>query len=190
MPAYKIAVFVSGGGTNFQSVLDHIHEGKLRSQVILCHSNKEDAYGLKRAEKAGIPTLVTRDDHVLLEALKEKEVDLIVLAGYLRILSKEFLEAISYPIINIHPSLLPKHGGMGMYGIHVHEDVFKDGDKISGATVHFVNSKVDGGEILLQESTAIEDCKSPQEIQEKVLKIEHQLLPKAIGKLESKEGLV
>lgn len=190
MPAYKIAVFVSGGGTNFQSILDHIHEGKLRSQVVLCHSNKEDAYGLKRAEKAGIPTLVTRDDHVLLEALKEKEVDLIVLAGYLRILSKEFLEAISYPIINIHPSLLPKHGGMGMYGIHVHEDVLKDGDKISGATVHFVNSKVDGGEILLQESTAIEDCKSPQEIQEKVLKIEHQLLPKAIGKLESKEGLV
>ena len=76
MPAYKIAVFVSGGGTNFQSILDHIHEGKLQSQVVLCHSNKEDAYGLKRAAKAGIPTLVTRDDHVLLEALKEKEVDL------------------------------------------------------------------------------------------------------------------
>ncbi len=184
MRTYKIAVFVSGSGTNFQSILDAMDRGGFQSKVLLCHSNKEDAYGLERAKKHGIDCLVSRDDDEILQALESRGIDLIVLAGYLRILSDYFLENFKGLILNIHPSLLPKYGGMGMYGIHVHEAVYAHGERESGATVHLVTGVVDGGQIILQESTGIEDCHSPEEIQAKVLKIEHRLLPKAIAHLE------
>ena len=184
MRTYKIAVFVSGSGTNFQSILDAMDAGAFGSKVVLCHSNKKDAYGLTRAKNHGIPTLVSKDDDEILQALEDYDIDMVVLAGYLRILSDKFFFFFKGFILNIHPSLLPKYGGMGMFGIHVHEAVFAHGDKRSGATVHLVTSVVDGGKILLQEDTSIEDCKSPEEIQARVLEIEHRILPRAIGQLE------
>ena len=178
----KMAVFVSGGGTDLQSVIDACQSGQINGEIKLVVSNRKNAYGLTRASNAGIETaIVKNNDHLLVEMLKEREIDLIVLAGYLAILTDELIDAYPCKIINIHPSLIPSFCGPGFYGMHVHEAVLKRGVKVSGATVHFVSSEVDGGPIILQEACDISDLDKAEDIQERVLEIEHRILTQAVA---------
>ena len=176
----KIAVFISGGGTDLQSLIDSVHE---KSGVIrLVVSSREDAYGLERAKRKGIETMVLPKgdyDSALLEELKKREVEWIVLAGFLKILSPEFIRHFPRHIVNIHPSLIPAFSGPGFYGMRVHEAVYRAGVKWSGATVHFVSEVVDGGAILLQEVVPVLEADGPEEIAGKVLEVEHRILPAA-----------
>ena len=178
----KIAVFVSGGGTDLQSVIDAVENGSINGEIVLVVSNRKNAYGLKRAELAGIETAVVRkDDELLVKMLQERNVDLIVLAGYLAILTDVLIDAYPNKIINIHPSLFPRFCGPGFYGMHVHESVLARGVKVTGATVHFVSNEVDGGPIILQEACNIDDLDNASDIQARVLEIEHRILPKAVA---------
>lgn len=177
----KIAVFVSGGGTNLQSLIDAVERKEINGEIKLVISNRMKAYGLERARLHNIKAECIKDQNIIIQRLKEEEIDLIVLAGYLAIISEELVSLYKDRIINIHPSLIPSFCGPGMYGIHVHERAFERGVKVSGATVHFVYEEVDGGPIILQRAIDISDCKSPEEIQEKILlNIEHKLLPEAV----------
>lgn len=178
----KIAVFISGGGTDLQSVIDAVENKSINGEIVLVVSNRKNAYGLERAKKAGIETAVVRkNDELIVKMLKERNVDLIVLAGYLAILTDVLIDAYPNKIINIHPSLIPSFCGPGYYGMHVHEKVLERGVKITGATVHFVNGEVDGGPIILQEACNIDDLDDPEDIQARVLEIEHRILPKAVA---------
>lgn len=177
----KIAVLISGSGTNLQALIDAQHNNLFNGKIELVIANKKNAYGLERAKLAGIEALCIKDEQVLLKKLSEKEIDLIVLAGYLAIISNEFIEKYNHRIINIHPSLIPSFCGKGFYGIHVHEHAFNRGVKVSGATVHFVTNDVDGGPIILQRAIDISDCNSPEQIQEKILyNVEHKILVEAV----------
>lgn len=177
----KIAVFISGGGTDLQSLIDSVHE---KSGVIrLVVSSREDAYGLERAKRKGIETMVLPKgdyDSALLEELKKREVEWIVLAGFLKILTPAFIRHFPRHIVNIHPSLIPAFSGPGFYGMRVHEAVYRAGVKWSGATVHFVSEVVDGGAILLQEVVPVLKADGPEEIAGKVLEVEHRILPAAV----------
>ena len=177
----KIAVFISGGGTDLQSLIDSVHE---KSGVIrLVVSSRGDAYGLERAKAVGIETMVLPKgdyDSVVLEELERREVEWIVLAGFLKILSPELIRHFPRHILNIHPSLIPAFSGPGFYGMRVHEAVYRAGVKWSGATVHFVSDIVDGGAILLQEVVPISEEDGPEEIARKVLELEHRILPFAV----------
>lgn len=177
---FRIAVFASGSGSNLEALIQAQRDRYFSSEICLVVSNKKDAFALERARNHGIKTYVEEDSKSLLARLKEEGVDLIVLAGYLKILGQDLLDAYKGRIINIHPSLLPKFGGKGMYGLHVHEAVFAAKEKRSGASVHFVTEEVDGGEIILQSSLNIESLGSPEEIQKAVLILEHQALKTAI----------
>ena len=178
----KIAVFISGGGTDLQSVIDAVENKSINGKIVLVISNRKNAFGLERAKKAGIETAVVRkDDELIVKMLKEREVDLVVLAGYLAILSDVLIDAYPNKIINIHPSLIPSFCGPGYYGMHVHEKVLARGVEVTGATVHFVNKEVDGGPIILQEACNIDDLDDPEDIQARVLEIEHRILPKAVA---------
>lgn len=177
----KIAVLISGSGTNLQALIDAYKNNELNGEISIVISNRKKAYGLERAKNAGIETMHIKDEELLIKTLKEKNIDLIVLAGYLAIVSDKLINLYENKIINIHPSLIPSFCGSGFYGIHVHEHAFKRGVKLSGATVHFVSNVVDGGPIILQRSIDISDCNSPEEIQEKILyNIEHKLLVEAV----------
>ena len=177
----RIAVFVSGGGTNLQSLIDAINEGYMDAEIALVISSKENAYGLERARIANIKAEYIKDQSLIFSRLEEEGIDLIVLAGYLSIISEELINKYQNKIINIHPSLIPSFSGPGYYGLRVHKKVFERGVKVSGATVHFVSSEVDGGPIILQRAIDISDCKSPEEIQEKILiNIEHKILKEAV----------
>lgn len=177
----KIAVFISGGGTDLQSLIDEVHE---KSGVIrLVVSSRGDAYGLERAKAVGIETMVLPKgnyDSVLLEELERREVEWIVLAGFLKILSPEFIRHFPRHILNIHPSLIPAFSGPGFYGRRVHEAVYRAGVKWSGATVHFVSDVVDGGAILLQDVVPVLEEDGPEEIARRVLELEHRILPVAV----------
>ena len=177
----KIAVFISGGGTDLQSLIDSVHE---KSGVIsLVVSSRGDAYGLERAKIKGIETMVLPKgdyDNALLEELKKREVEWIVLAGFLKILSPELIRHFPRHIVNIHPSLIPAFSGPGFYGMRVHEAVYRAGVKWTGATVHFVSEVVDGGAILLQEVVPVLEADGPEEIAGKVLELEHRILPAAV----------
>ena len=191
----KMAVFISGGGTNLQSLIDGCQNGTIDGQIGLVVSNRKNAYGLERARKASIKAEVIRNQEKLMQCLEEEQIDFIVLAGYLAILPESLTTRYANKIINIHPSLIPSFCGPGYYGLHVHEAALKRGVKVSGATVHFVNEEVDGGPIILQEAVAIDDLETAEQIQLRVLEIEHRILPKAVnlycqGKLEVKEGRV
>lgn len=182
MPLKKIVVFLSGGGSNFQSLLDHVHG--IYGEIVLVISDNESAYGLQRAKKNNIDTIVIdnktiRDDE-LINILQKYNTDIIVLAGYLKIISKEVVKTYTNKIINIHPSLIPSFCGDGSYGIKVHEMVYNYGVKITGATVHFVDEGTDTGPIIMQKSIDIEDESNPKEIQKKVLKVEHEILPMCV----------
>lgn len=191
----KIAVLVSGGGTNLQAIIDAQQSGKIKSgEVALVISNNPDAYAIARAANAGIPavTVVNKGDSAEFEAnilrtLEKADIDLVVLAGFMSILSADFVSRYPKRIINIHPSLIPSFCGKGMYGIHVHEAALSYGVKVSGATVHFVNEVPDGGEIILQKAVRIRKDDTPVSLQQRIMKqAEWDILPRAV-EIVSKE---
>ena len=177
----KVAVLVSGGGTDLQSIMDACAAKEINAEVKLVISNCKSAYGLERARLAGIRAEWIKDEELILQCLEEMEIDLVVLAGYLAIVSDKLINRYENRIINIHPSLIPSFCGPGFYGLHVHEAALKRGVKVSGATVHIVSTVVDGGPIILQEAVDISDLTTAEEIQARVLKLEHRILPKAVG---------
>lgn len=188
MELKRIAVLVSGSGSNLQAILDKEIE-YINGKVVLVFSNIKSAYGLERARNHGVDAMsLSRKNfdsdeaynEKLVELLKEYNVDLIVLAGYLRIITPKLIDQFENQIINIHPSLLPSFGGKGCYGIHVHEKVLERGCKVSGATVHFVDHGADTGPIILQDALEIDQSWSPEDLQKAVLEIEHRLLPEAV----------
>ena len=179
----KVAVLVSGSGSNLQSILDY---GQASFKVEMVIGSKEGIYALERAKNKNIPTYVVSKEEYgsevsnkILELTKNR-VDLIVLAGYLSILDGEILKEFKDRIINIHPSLIPSFCGDKMYGIHIHNAVKASGVRFTGCTVHFVNEKVDGGAIILQEVVPVYFDDTAEDIQKRVLVEEHKLLPKAI----------
>lgn len=194
----KVAVLVSGSGSNLQSILDY---GQASFKVEMVIGSKEGIYALERAKNKNIPTYVVSKEEYgsevsnkILELTKNR-VDLIVLAGYLSILDGDILKEFKDKIINIHPSLIPSFCGDKMYGMHVHNAVRASGVKFTGCTVHFVNEKVDGGAIILQEVVPVYFDDTAEDIQKRVLVEEHKLLPKAIdlisrGKIEIIDGRV
>jgi phosphoribosylglycinamide formyltransferase-1 len=189
MKKLNLVVLASGGGTNLQAIIDNIQAGKLDARIKAVISNNSKAFCLERARKHNIPAIHlshkmfdTQDefDEKLLSILKEKEVDLVILAGYMKILSPKVIRTYRNKILNIHPALLPHFGGKGMYGIHVHEAVLKSGMKVSGVSVHIVDEIYDHGAIVLQRCVPVEDQDTPESLAERVLKVEHQLYPEAI----------
>ncbi len=190
----KIAVLVSGGGTNLQALIDAEKNGKIHDGVLsLVVSNKSDAYALKRAEKTGIPTAVISkkecgSQEVFEEKIKalldQNGISLIVLAGFMCILSEHFTSAYPERILNVHPSLIPSFCGEGFYGLHVHEAALAYGVKVTGATVHFVNEIPDGGKILMQKAVEVQDDDTPETLQKRVMEqAEWILLPAAVQKV-------
>ncbi|ONI43646.1 phosphoribosylglycinamide formyltransferase [Candidatus Epulonipiscioides gigas] len=185
---FNIAVFVSGSGSNLQAMIDK--QDTLKSKICCIISNKKDAYALIRAKNHNIPSFVVTKkgkagEQAIIEILEQFDINLIVLAGYLRILSSELINKYRGRIINIHPSLLPKYGGAGFYGLNVHKAVIENNEKISGATVHFVEEGIDTGKIILQKQLEIEEGETPESLQIKILtNIEHNLLVDSIKLLE------
>ena len=184
----RIAVFVSGGGTNLQALLDAQADGKLpHGEIALVISSQADAYALERAKSAGVPartvpsSLIQHDFEGAIGLLLERyRIDVIILAGFLSILSESFTKKWPRRILNVHPSLIPSFCGKGMYGLRVHEAALARGVKVTGATVHFVNEIPDGGEILLQKAVGVEDGDTPETLQRRVMEqAEWQLLPRA-----------
>lgn len=188
---FRVAVLVSGGGTNLQALIDAQRASELDSaQICLVISSSESAYALERAKKYGIETLVCRGkdaEQNILSALVKHDIQLVVLAGYLKILSGNFLNELPIPIINIHPSLLPAYGGKDYYGLRVHEAVLANKEKRSGATVHYVTAETDAGEILLQKEVAVHPGDSPETLQRRIMEeAEWKLLPEAVRYFASK----
>lgn len=185
----KIAVLVSGGGTNLQAILDAQKSGIIKNgEVVLVISNNEDAYALTRAANAGVKSVVikreTDFEQKIIDCLEEHGIELIVLAGFMCILSRSFTSRYSDRIINVHPSLIPSFCGKGFYGLHVHEAALERGVKLTGATVHFVNEIPDGGRIIAQKAVAIEENDTPETLQKRVMEnAEWIILPQAIEKV-------
>ena len=186
----KIAVLVSGGGTNLQAIIDAEKSGIIKSgTVALVISNNSKAYALERAAKAGIPSkcILKKEcgsqeafEQAITAALEEAGIELIILAGFMSILSKDFTDHFSRMIINVHPSLTPSFCGEGFYGLHVHEAALAKGVKVSGATVHYVNEVPDGGEIIAQKAVYVEEGDTPETLQRRIMEqAEWILLPQA-----------
>lgn len=187
----RIAVLVSGGGTNLQALIDAKNRGAIpEGEFAAVISSSPNAYALKRAEAAGIPTFVidrkayasNREMTVsLTELLQTQKIDLVVLAGFLYILTKELVNAYPNAIINVHPALIPSFCGEGCYGLHVHEKAIEYGVKVSGATVHFVSEECDGGPIILQKAVPVEEGDTPEALQRRIMEqAEWILLPQAV----------
>lgn len=187
----NIAVMFSGGGTDFQALIDGQSEHKFDGKIVVAVTSNGKAYGIERAKKAGIDCYVCRKadyaderarDEAVVEIFERYGVELIVLAGYLGILTEPLYEKYARRIINIHPALLPKYGGKGMYGLNVHKAVLAAGEKVSGATVHYVDAGTDTGEIILQRECPVPENATPEELQQKILnEIEHTLLVDAVA---------
>ena len=191
---FRIAVMVSGGGTNLQAIIDAIASGKIRNtEIVRVISNRKDAYALERAAKAGIDAVaVSRTDYqdkesfekALIRAVDEADADLIVLAGFLVVLPAELTDRYEGRMINIHPSLIPSFCGKGYYGLKVHEEALKRGVKVTGATVHFVDSGCDTGPIIMQKAVEVQDGDTPEILQKRVMEqAEWVILPEAIDRL-------
>ena len=187
----RVAVLVSGGGTNLQAILDAKAAGKIpHGEIVLVMSNRESAYALERARMAGIPALVLKKEkgmlpeaygELLLEILRQNNIGFVVLAGFLTILPESVIQAFEKRIINVHPSLIPAFCGTGYYGLKVHEAALAYGVKVTGATVHYVNEIPDGGKIIAQKAVDILPDDSPESLQKRVMvEAEWQLLPKAV----------
>ena len=192
----RVAVFISGGGSNLQSLIDATKSGILDARIVLVVSSSSKAYGLERARKENIDTFVYRpkksdspemaaDD--LLARLKEHEIDFIALAGYLKLLPANIVRAYRNRITNIHPALLPQYGGKGMYGHHVHEAVIANGEKVSGLTIHLVDEIYDNGRILHQEKVPVEPGDTPETLADRILEQEHKWYPRVLNKLIKEE---
>ena len=188
----RIAVLVSGGGTNLQALLDAQARGELKNgRIVLVLSSAEGAYALTRAENAGVETCVKARKaftsnremtRAILDVLKEKEIDLVVLAGFLHILTEELVTAYPNAILNVHPALIPSFCGAGYYGLKVHEKALEYGVKVTGATVHFVTEEPDGGPIVLQKAVAIQEGDTAEILQKRVMEeAEWKLLPRAVS---------
>ena len=188
----RIAVLVSGGGTNLQALLDAQGRGALKNGVIAAVvSSQPEAYALERAKTAGVPVYtVARRDYpdarsmtlALVELLRALKIDLVVLAGFLHILSPEMVQAYPNAILNVHPALIPAFCGKGAYGLHVHEQALAWGVKVTGATVHFVSEEPDGGPIVLQKAVEVLEDDTPQTLQRRVMEqAEWLLLPRAVS---------
>lgn len=189
MPRVKIGVLISGSGTNLQSIIDNIQNANIDAQISVVISNNKDAFGLTRAKEYNIKaTTINEKDYssfelfndAIIKELKNNQVELVVLAGYIKMLSKNFIENYRNKIINIHPSLIPSFCGKGYYGLKVHQAAIDYGVKLSGATVHFVDEEADHGPIIMQKCVCVDSYDTPQTLQQKVLKIEHEILPLAI----------
>ena len=187
----KIAVLVSGGGTNLQALIDACNSNIIKSgKIELVISSNPDAYALERAARASIPSAVVSKkecgsqdlfENRIKELLLKNDIDLVVLAGFMNILSAEFTKDYPERIINVHPSLIPSFCGKGFYGLHVHKAALEYGVKVTGATVHFVNEIPDGGKIILQKSVAIKKNDTPESLQRRVMEqAEWKILPKAV----------
>lgn len=200
----KIAVFVSGGGTNFEALINAQENGKIpHGEIVLMVSSSKTAYALKRAENHGIKSVVFSKKELgsqesfeeeILKNLEENDIQLIVLAGFMSILSKEFTKKYENRIINIHPSLIPSFCGEGFYGLHVHEAALKKGVKVTGATVHIVNEIPDGGPIIMQRAVYVEENDTPEILQKRVMEqAEWKILPESVelmcsGKVKIENG--
>jgi phosphoribosylglycinamide formyltransferase-1 len=179
----NIAVLISGNGTNLQAIIDNVKAGNINAKIVAVISNKADAFGLERAKKAGIPAYfidhkgIAREEHEqkIIEILEKHNVDLVVLAGYMRILTPLFVNKYKHRLINIHPALLPSFPGTDGYG-----DTWNYGCKVGGCTVHFVDEGVDTGPIIIQKVNEVKEDDTIESFKERGLKIEHQALPEAI----------
>ena len=176
----NIGVLISGGGTNLQAIIDETKSGGINGTVKLVISNKEDAYGLERARLSKIKAVYETDEDKIIELLKENNIDLIVLAGYLKIITPKFVDEFRNKIINIHPSLIPSFCGKGYYGEKVHQGVIDYGAKVTGATVHFVDEEADTGAIIMQEAVNVEQDDDAKSLAKRVLEVEHRILKESI----------
>lgn len=176
----KIAVLISGSGTNLQAIIDSCQNKIINGKISIVISNKENAYGLTRAKNASIKTLVCKDNDILLDTLIKEKIDLVVLAGYLKILPQKIIDKFESRIINIHPSLIPSFCGMGFYGRKVHEKVYEKGVKFTGVTTHFVTKDADDGPIIYQEIVKIDQEDTIDDIAKNVLEKEHKILIKSV----------
>ena len=197
MDKARIAVLVSGGGTNLQALLDAQTKGILKSgQICLVISNNPNAYALERAKNAGVESKVITKKEVgsqnafeqkIIDLLEEKQIDIIVLAGFMSILSENFTGRYPERILNVHPSLIPSFCGAGFYGLRVHDEALRYAVKVTGATVHFVNEIPDGGRIILQKSVAIRKGDTPEVLQKRVMEqAEWKILPRAVEMVSRK----
>ena len=201
----KIGVLVSGGGTNLQVVIDAIEAGKINAEIVTVVSSKKDAYALERAKKYNIETLwiskkqfdsFEKYEDTLIEHFKSRNVGLIIFAGFMIVLSGRFTDAFKNKIINIHPSLIPSFCGSGFYGIKVHKAALEKGVKVTGATVHFVDSGADTGPIIIQKAVEVKDGDTPEILQKRVMEqAEWMILPEAVdlfakGKLVVENNIV
>lgn len=187
----RIAVFVSGGGTNLQAILDKESQGLLNGEISLVVASKDNIYALQRAKNANKKAIVIdpkeyeskeKYEDALLDILNKENIDFIVLAGYLKVLTSHFISKYKDRIINVHPSLIPSFCGNGMYGLKVHEAALDYGVKVSGATVHYVNEITDGGKIILQKAVYINEDDTAETLQERIMKeAEWIILPEAIN---------
>lgn len=177
----NIGVLVSGGGTNLQAIIDETLAGNINGKVKVVISNKENAYGLERARQNNINAVFETDEDRIIEVLKEHNIDLVVLAGYLKIISPKFVNEFRNKMINIHPSLIPSFCGKGYYGQKVHQGVIDYGAKVTGATVHFVDEGADTGPIIMQETVVVKDDDDASSLAKRVLEIEHKILKKSIS---------
>lgn len=184
----KVAVLISGGGTNLQAIIDRSAAGELpHVELALVVSSRKNAGGLDKAERAGIKHIYIGKENFeqeLIKLLEEHEIDIIVLAGFLKILSSDFVSRYPDRIINVHPSLIPSFCGDGFYGLRVHEAALSYGVKVTGATVHFVNEVTDGGKIIAQRAVDVKDDDTPEILQRRVMEeAEWKLLPAAVEKV-------
>jgi phosphoribosylglycinamide formyltransferase-1 len=190
----RIAILASGGGSNMQSIVDACKTGILKdlAEVILTVSNSASAFVLERAKKENIKFVCIERKNFkteeffnkkILTELKNAKIDIVCLAGYMRIVGKDIVDEYKDRILNIHPALLPKFGGKGMYDHFVHESVVKAGETKSGATVHFANEEYDSGKIIMQKEVEVSKTDTPEDVAKKVLKVEHQIYPQAIKKI-------
>ena len=176
----NIGVLISGGGTNLQAIIDETKSGGINGTIKLVISNKENAYGLERARLSGIKAVYETNEDKIIGLLKENNIDLIVLAGYLKIITSKFVDEFRNKIINIHPSLIPSFCGKGYYGEKVHQGVIDYGAKVTGATVHFVDEGADTGAIIMQETVNVEQDDDAKSLAKRVLEVEHRILKESL----------
>ena len=176
----NVGVLISDGGTNLQAIIDETKSGGINGTVKLVISNKENAYGLERARLSKIKAVYETDEDKIIGLLKENNIDLIVLAGYLKIITPKFVDEFRNKIINIHPSLIPSFCGKGYYGEKVHQGVIDYGAKVTGATVHFVDEGADTGAIIMQEAVNVEQDDDAKSLAKRVLEVEHRILKESI----------
>lgn len=189
MSKINIAVLVSGGGTNMQAVIDHTEKGDINGEIKVVISSNSKAFALERAAKHHIgsfyigkenyPDIEKRTDAII-KILEDRNIGLVILAGYMSILDSKFIDRFRNKIINIHPSLIPSFCGKGYYGQKVHQAVLDYGVKLTGATVHFVDEEADTGPVILQQAVEVKDDDTVETLATRVLEVEHQLLPKAV----------